>query len=51
MIAAIDVDDVVGAIDAKKGVGGVPMNVMHPLRIRGGGQVQHGEDHEGGIPL
>lgn len=52
MIAAIDVDDVVGAIDAKEGVGGVPMNVMHPLRrIRGGGQVQHGEDHEGGIPL
>ena len=52
VIAAIDINNIVGAIDAKQGIGRVPMNVMHTSGgIGGGGQMQQGEDHQAGIPL
>ena len=51
VIAAVDVDDIVCSIDAKYGVGGIPMDIMHSRRICCGGHMQQTEDHEGGISL
>ena len=51
VVAAIDVHDVVCSIDTKYGIGGIPMYIMHPRRVCGGGHVQQAEDHEGGISL
>ena len=39
VIAPIDVDDVVCAIDAKQRIGRVPVDVVHILRIGRGGQM------------
>jgi len=51
VIVAIDVHDVVCAIDTKYRIGRIPVYIMHPRGVCGGGHVQQAEDHEGGISL
>ena len=45
MVAAIDVENVVRSVDSKYGIRRVPMDVVHPRRVRRCRQMKQREDN------